>query len=113
MSGPCFGKEGPTASVLQDNQVSKTQPTKQHRKLERKREIDRKAQRTSRERTKLYTAELEERINVLCRENGNTALFDLMNEIFSLKKDRDRLRMVIEKAKVTLVNNVCESTVQG
>lgn len=113
MSESCLGKGGPTACVLQDHQVSKIHPTKQHKKRERKREIDRKAQRTSRERAKLYTAELEERIDVLCRENDNTALIDLMNEIFSLKKDRDRLRMVIEKAKVTLDANLCVSTVQG
>lgn len=113
MSGSCLGKGDPTVCELQDHQVSKIHPTKQHKNRERKREIDRKAQRTSRERAKLYTAELEERIDVLCRENGNTALIDLMNEIFSLKKDRDRLRLVIEKAKVTLAANLCESTVQG
>ncbi|KAF2856489.1 hypothetical protein T440DRAFT_484648 [Plenodomus tracheiphilus IPT5] len=66
---------------------------------ERKRAIDREAQRSLREKTKTHIAELERTIQILRDQDRNGATASLLSEIEELRAENDRLRDVIESVR--------------
>jgi hypothetical protein len=66
---------------------------------ERKRAIDREAQRSLREKTKTHIAELERTIEILRDQDRNGTAASLLSEIESLRAENERLRNVIDSVK--------------
>lgn len=66
---------------------------------ERKRAIDREAQRSLREKTKTHIAELERTIEILRNQDRNGATASLLTEIEGLRAENERLRDVIEAVR--------------
>lgn len=66
---------------------------------ERKRAIDREAQRSLREKTKTHIAELERTIQILRDQDRNGATASLLSEIDGLRAENERLRDVIDSVK--------------
>lgn len=66
---------------------------------ERKRAIDREAQRSLREKTKAHIAELERTIQILRDQDRNGATASLLSEIEVLRTENDRLRDIIDSVK--------------
>src|SRR5690349_5335212 len=66
---------------------------------ERKRAIDREAQRSLREKTKTHIAELERTIQILRDQDQNGATASLLSEIDVLRTENERLRDVIDSVK--------------
>ena len=66
---------------------------------ERKRAIDREAQRSLREKTKTHIAELERTIQILRDQDQNGATASLLSEIDVLRAENERLRDVIDSVK--------------
>jgi hypothetical protein len=66
---------------------------------ERKRAIDREAQRSLREKTKTHIAELERTIQILRDQDRNGATSSLLSEIDVLRAENERLREVIDSVK--------------
>ncbi|PVI00723.1 hypothetical protein DM02DRAFT_526456 [Periconia macrospinosa] len=66
---------------------------------ERKRAIDREAQRSLREKTKSHIADLERTIQILRDQDRNSATANLLSEIEALRAENERLRDVIENVK--------------
>jgi hypothetical protein len=66
---------------------------------ERKRAIDREAQRSLREKTKTHIAELEKTIQILRDQDRNGATSSLLTEIDVLRNENERLRNVIDSVK--------------
>lgn len=66
---------------------------------ERKRAIDREAQRSLREKTKTHIAELERTIQILRDQDRNGATASLLSEIEVLRAENERLRDVIDSVK--------------
>jgi len=66
---------------------------------ERKRAIDREAQRSLREKTKTHIAELERTIEILRDQDRAGATASLLSEIDVLRAENERLRSVIETVK--------------
>ena len=66
---------------------------------ERKRAIDREAQRSLREKTKTHIAELERTIEILRDQDRNGATASLLSEIESLRAENERLKGVIDSVK--------------
>ncbi|KAH7381579.1 hypothetical protein BKA66DRAFT_119699 [Pyrenochaeta sp. MPI-SDFR-AT-0127] len=66
---------------------------------ERKRAIDREAQRSLREKTKTHIAELERTIQILRDQDRNGATASLLSEIDVLRTENERLRDVIDSVK--------------
>ncbi|KAJ4286139.1 hypothetical protein N0V90_013488 [Kalmusia sp. IMI 367209] len=63
---------------------------------ERKRAIDREAQRSLREKTKTHIAELERTIEILRSQDSNGATASLLSEIEGLRAENERLKDVID-----------------
>lgn len=72
---------------------------------ERKRAIDREAQRSLREKTKTHIAELERTIDILRRQDRNGATASLLSEIEGLRAENERLRDVIDSVKSVVGND--------
>jgi hypothetical protein len=66
---------------------------------ERKRAIDREAQRSLREKTKTHIAELERTIQILRDQDRNGATSSLLSEIDNLRAENEQLRDVIDSVK--------------
>ncbi|KAI4956691.1 hypothetical protein J4E91_000904 [Alternaria rosae] len=66
---------------------------------ERKRAIDREAQRSLREKTKTHIAELERTIQILRDQDRNGATASLLSEIDNLRAENEQLRDVIDSVK--------------
>lgn len=77
---------------------------------ERKRAIDREAQRSLREKTKTHIAELERTIQILRDQDRNGATANLLSEIDSLRAENERLRSIIDNVKSVLGNEVAPRT---
>ncbi len=73
---------------------------------ERKRAIDREAQRSLREKTKTHIAELERTIQILRDQDRNGATANLLSEIDSLRAENERLRDIIDSVKSVLGNDI-------
>lgn len=76
---------------------------------ERKRAIDREAQRSLREKTKTHIAELERTIQILRDQDRNEATSSLLSEIDTLRTENERLRDVIESVKSVIGGDVFSS----
>jgi hypothetical protein len=68
-------------------------------RIERKRELDRIAQRASRERARARTQHLEEKLKSLQAEDKQEQISYLMNTIEELRRENTELRRVTEKIK--------------
>ncbi|KAH8726870.1 hypothetical protein GQ44DRAFT_650016 [Phaeosphaeriaceae sp. PMI808] len=77
---------------------------------ERKRAIDREAQRSLREKTKTHIAELERTIQILRDQDRNGATANFLSEIDALRAENERLRGIIESVKGVLG---CDSARSG
>jgi hypothetical protein len=77
---------------------------------ERKRAIDREAQRSLREKTKTHIAELERTIQILRDQDRNGATANLLSEIDSLRAENERLRDMIDNVKSVLGNDIAPRT---
>ena len=77
---------------------------------ERKRAIDREAQRSLREKTKTHIAELERTIQILRDQDRNGATANLLSEIESLRAENERLRNIIDSVKSVLGNDTTPRT---
>lgn len=73
---------------------------------ERKRAIDREAQRSLREKTKAHIAELERTIDVLRNQDRNGATASLLSEIEGLRAENERLRDVIDGVRSVIGGEV-------
>ncbi|KAF2131866.1 hypothetical protein P153DRAFT_354555 [Dothidotthia symphoricarpi CBS 119687] len=73
---------------------------------ERKRAIDREAQRSLREKTKTHIAELERTIQILRDQDRNGATASLLSEIDTLRTENERLKDVIESVKSVIGGDV-------
>ena len=63
---------------------------------ERKRALDRKAQRASREKTRTHIANLERMVQILSEKNGNAATSELLEEMGRMQAEIERLRKIID-----------------
>lgn len=77
---------------------------------ERKRALDRKAQRASREKTRSHIANLEKMVKVLSDQNGSAATGELMEEMSRLHAEIERLRKIIDGIKSVLGTDVFDAT---
>jgi hypothetical protein len=77
---------------------------------ERKRAIDREAQRSLREKTKTHIAELERTIEILRDQDRNGATASLLSEIDSLRAENERLRDVIDSVKSVVGSDIFPRT---
>lgn len=87
----------PTAPVVKRKRRASCLGEQERR--ERKRAIDREAQRSLREKTKTHIAELERTIQILKDQDRNGATSSLLTEIDSLRAENERLRDVIDSVK--------------
>lgn len=69
---------------------------------ERKRAVDREAQRTLREKTRLHIATLEKTIETLRNHDSNTTIATLLDQIAGLHKENERLRGIIDNIRAAL-----------
>ena len=77
---------------------------------ERKRAIDREAQRSLREKTKTHIAELERTIQILRDQDRDGATASLLSEIDRLRGENERLREVIDSVKSVVGTEVVRAT---
>ena len=77
---------------------------------ERKRAIDREAQRSLREKTKTHIAELERTIQILRDQDRNGRTANLLSEIDGLRAENERLRDIIENVKSVLGSDITPRT---
>lgn len=77
---------------------------------ERKRAIDREAQRSLREKTKTHIAELERTIQILRDQDRNGATASLLSEIEGLRAENERLRDVIDSVKSVVGSEIFPRT---
>jgi hypothetical protein len=82
----------------------------EEKQRERKRALDRKAQRASREKTRSHIAHLEKMVKVLSEKNGSTATTELMDEVTRLQAEVDRLRKIIDNIKSVLGTDIVEAS---
>jgi uncharacterized coiled-coil protein SlyX len=68
----------------------------------KKREQDRKSQKSARERTKKRIAELERTVEALRQDNSSTLIITLTDELKEVTRDRDRLLKVLERLSSTI-----------
>ncbi|OCL08568.1 hypothetical protein AOQ84DRAFT_406547 [Glonium stellatum] len=80
---------------------------------ERKRAIDREAQRSLREKTKTHIAELEKTIQILRDQDRNGATASLLGEIEQLRQENERLRDVIDSVKSVVGNEIVSRAVSS
>ncbi|KAL3418084.1 bZIP transcription factor [Phlyctema vagabunda] len=96
-----------SASVLDDSDIRHSRPistqsnSNNNKQRERKRALDRKAQRVSREKTRSHIGNLEKTVRIL-KENGSNATNSLLDEIDRLHTEIDRLNRIINGIKAVL-----------
>ncbi|KAH7125858.1 hypothetical protein EDB81DRAFT_810072, partial [Dactylonectria macrodidyma] len=69
---------------------------------QKKRELDRKAQRLARERTKSRIAELEAMVDRLRQSDSNAQIRSLMDQLAQVTKERDKARQVLRSLDNTI-----------
>lgn len=74
----------------------------------KKRELDRKAQRLARERTKSRIAELEAMVEHLRHSDANTQILSLMDQLSQVTKERDKARQVLRSLDSTIHRHLNE-----
>jgi hypothetical protein len=79
---------------------------------ERKRAIDREAQRSLREKTKTRIAELERTVELLRDTDRNQATASLLSEIDALRAENRRLKEIVDSVRSIVGSNVaCQNVV--
>ena len=73
---------------------------------ERKRAIDREAERPSREKTKTHIAELEKSIQILRDQDRNDAAASPLGEIEQIRQGNESLRDMIDSVKSVVGNGI-------
>jgi hypothetical protein len=71
---------------------------------ERKREADRMAQKISRRKRKIYTAQLERTIKIFFKEDERAATWELIEEISLLRAENGRLGKIIDSVKSAVLS---------
>ncbi|KAF5234161.1 hypothetical protein FANTH_12263 [Fusarium anthophilum] len=72
----------------------------------KKRELDRKAQRLARERTKSRIAQLESTVDNLRKGNSNAQIANLMDQLAKVTKERDNLLEVLDSLGSTIRRHI-------
>ncbi|KAH7136987.1 hypothetical protein B0J13DRAFT_479811 [Dactylonectria estremocensis] len=75
---------------------------------QKKRELDRKAQRLARERTKSRIAELEAMVDRLRQSDSNAQIRSLMDQLAQVTKERDKARQVLRSLDNTIHRHLNE-----
>ncbi|EMD90130.1 hypothetical protein COCC4DRAFT_126271 [Bipolaris maydis ATCC 48331] len=86
----------PTQICITQN---RKRPASEQERRERKRAIDRQAQRSLRVKTKIYIAKLERTIKILQSKDHNDATATLLSEIDALRAENEQLKHTIESVK--------------
>lgn len=89
--------QAPIAPVIKRKR--RTSCLGEEERRERKRAIDREAQRSLREKTRTHIAELERTIEILRDQDRNGATANLLAEIDALRSENERLKSIIESVK--------------
>ncbi|KAF5724356.1 hypothetical protein FMUND_921 [Fusarium mundagurra] len=76
----------------------------------KKRELDRKAQRLARERTKSRIVQLESMVDILQQDNSNAQIATLMDQLGKVTKERDNLLQVLDSLRSTICRHLGDST---
>lgn len=92
----------PTGGVSKRSRKSSVRPTDDDKQKERKRALDRKAQRISREKTRSHIAQLEKTVQILSENHGTAATNELLEENTRLHTEIDRLRKIIDNIRSVL-----------
>ncbi|KAG7404218.1 hypothetical protein Forpe1208_v016010 [Fusarium oxysporum f. sp. rapae] len=72
----------------------------------KKRELDRKAQRLARERTKSRIAQLESMVDNLRQHDSNAQIATLMDQLGKVTKERDNLLQVLDSLRSTIRRHI-------
>ncbi|USP82562.1 hypothetical protein yc1106_09836 [Curvularia clavata] len=80
---------------------------------ERKRAMDREAQRSLREKTKTRLAELERTIEILREKDGNSATANLISEIDALRAENKRLRQIIDNVRSLVGGGIASQNIMA
>jgi hypothetical protein len=89
---------------------SETQPATAEARRLKKRELDRKAQRLARERTKSRIAQLESMVDNLRQNDSNSHVATLMDQLGQVTKERDNLLQVLDSLGSTIRRHIGDST---
>ncbi|RFN50410.1 hypothetical protein FIE12Z_5321, partial [Fusarium flagelliforme] len=81
---------------------NETSPATAEARRLKKRELDRKAQRLARERTKSRIAQLESMVDNLRQSDSNSQIASLMDELGRITKERDNLLQVLDSLGSTI-----------
>lgn len=88
---------------------SETSPATAEARRLKKRELDRKAQRLARERTKSRIAQLESMVDNLRQSDSNAQISTLMDELGKVTKERDNLLQVLDSLGSTIRRHLGDS----
>ncbi|KAM0190286.1 hypothetical protein ACHAPA_010762 [Fusarium lateritium] len=89
---------------------NETQPATAEARRLKKRELDRKAQRLARERTKSRIAQLENMVDNLRQNDSNSQIATLMDQLGQVTKERDNLLNVLDSLGSTIRRHIGDST---
>ncbi|CAJ0542605.1 Ff.00g001620.m01.CDS01 [Fusarium sp. VM40] len=89
---------------------NETQPATAEARRLKKRELDRKAQRLARERTKSRIAQLENMVDNLRQNDSNSHIATLMDQLGQVTKERDNLLQVLDSLGSTIRRHIGDST---
>ncbi|KAM0346277.1 hypothetical protein ACHAPU_005704 [Fusarium lateritium] len=88
---------------------NETQPATAEARRLKKRELDRKAQRLARERTKSRIAQLENMVDNLRQNESNSQIATLMDQLSQVTKERDNLLQVLDSLGSTIRRHIGDS----
>ncbi|RGP67672.1 hypothetical protein FSPOR_5861 [Fusarium sporotrichioides] len=88
---------------------SETSPSTAEARRLKKRELDRKAQRLARERTKSRIAQLESMVDNLRHSDSNAQVSTLIDELEKVTKERDNLLQVLDSLGSTIRRHIGDS----
>ncbi|KAF4435365.1 hypothetical protein F53441_13537 [Fusarium austroafricanum] len=88
---------------------NETQNTTAEARRLKKRELDRKAQRLARERTKSRIAQLESMVDNLRQDDSNAQIATLMDQLGKVTKERDNLLQVLDSLGSTIRRHLGDS----
>ncbi|KAG7000032.1 hypothetical protein FocnCong_v012265 [Fusarium oxysporum f. sp. conglutinans] len=89
---------------------SETQTSTAEARRLKKRELDRKAQRLARERTKSRIAQLESMVDNLRQDDSNAQIATLMDQLGKVTKERDNLLQVLDSLGSTIRRHLGDTT---
>ncbi|EWY83370.1 hypothetical protein FOYG_13201 [Fusarium oxysporum NRRL 32931] len=89
---------------------SETQTSTAEARRLKKRELDRKAQRLARERTKSRIAQLESMVDNLRQDDSNAQIATLMDQLGKVTKERDNLLQVLDSLGSTIRRHIGDTT---